>query len=723
MPFNGSGTFARVYNWVVDRDSAVKIRADRMDTEMDGFATGLSTCIAKDGQTTITADIPFNSHNITGLAAATASTHAVNFGQIREKLTASRTYYVRTSTAASPGSDSNTGLANTAGGAFLTIQKAINTALRSIDAAGQTTQITVTGTSTENLVIAGPGVGIFTALIIVGDTTTPANCTIAPASGVCWDISGNALVSVSGFKMVGAAGFQCKFGAQVYVGVVEFGAMSAGGSYIFADSHAFVYLSGNQTWSGSAGSFLHLPGIATCYALSITITIGSALAFSNYCVGMASGSNVYLANVTFAGAGVAGTTGRRWVSHYNGTFLDLGSQASTFLPGDLAGLTTEGGGTRYASRTLNGFEDVLITGNVSGLNIAPNAVINGGILISQELGTTGATLVNNTAKYTVDMIETMYNHGAATAVVTSAQILAASFPTTRPGYQNGLQLKATTAISAPANGDFAKYRVKIEGYRAAQFGFGIASAATLMIAFELYSTVSGVALVRLSNSAANRFFYHEVTVAAGWNLVAFTVTGDAAGSWLWTNGIGLTFELFVSGKETTPQSSLDAWGTTAKVQSTNSTNLLGTANNLTILTGLHISRGNILPSASAELASIMRHGDEELDLCLRFWEKTYDYGTALNTASTSNGLLVGVAATTTQVPIAGVFKKRKRAAPTVALISFNGTNSVMATLAANADTAAASAQLIGEHGFGYVLSSGLTAGAGYHVHFTANARL
>jgi hypothetical protein len=59
MSYNGSGVFARIYNWAVDRDAGVKIRADRLDTEFDGVATGLSTAICRDGQSTTTAVIPF----------------------------------------------------------------------------------------------------------------------------------------------------------------------------------------------------------------------------------------------------------------------------------------------------------------------------------------------------------------------------------------------------------------------------------------------------------------------------------------------------------------------------------------------------------------------------------------------------------------------------------------------------------------------------------------
>jgi hypothetical protein len=68
MPFNGSGLFQRVRNWVADAAAGVKIRADYHDAEDDGFAAGLSNCITKDGQTVVTQNIPMNSKRITGLA-------------------------------------------------------------------------------------------------------------------------------------------------------------------------------------------------------------------------------------------------------------------------------------------------------------------------------------------------------------------------------------------------------------------------------------------------------------------------------------------------------------------------------------------------------------------------------------------------------------------------------------------------------------------------------
>lgn len=71
MPFNGSGTFTRVYDWTDDEAAGTDIESSRMDAEMDGMASGLSNCMTRDGQSPATADIPFGSNKATGLADPT----------------------------------------------------------------------------------------------------------------------------------------------------------------------------------------------------------------------------------------------------------------------------------------------------------------------------------------------------------------------------------------------------------------------------------------------------------------------------------------------------------------------------------------------------------------------------------------------------------------------------------------------------------------------------
>jgi hypothetical protein len=251
---------------------------------------------------------------------------------------------------------------------------------------------------------------------------------------------------------------------------------------------------------------------------------------------------------------------------------------------------------------------------------------NGGVGVSQELGTTGATLVSATAKYIADGWQARYVHGAGTAVVTSAQLAAASFPSALPGYSFGLQLKATTAIASPANGDYALHRHQIEGYRVARLGFGAAGAQSLAYAFNFYSTASGTIFVKISNSDRSRNYYVEHTVAAGWNYVTGTVAGDTSGTWQTTTSAGIIFEIFSSGKAASPVAP-GSWTATDTTQTTNSTNLLGTNNNLTIVTGLLILPGLELPS-SERAPLIMRPIDTELHLCRRYLTSNFAIGTA-----------------------------------------------------------------------------------------------
>ena len=45
MPFNVSGVFSRLYSWISDRDSGIKINAPRMDQEFDGIVAGINAVV------------------------------------------------------------------------------------------------------------------------------------------------------------------------------------------------------------------------------------------------------------------------------------------------------------------------------------------------------------------------------------------------------------------------------------------------------------------------------------------------------------------------------------------------------------------------------------------------------------------------------------------------------------------------------------------------------
>lgn len=78
MPFNGSGTFNRLYSWIVDAANGVDISSTRTDAEMNGFAAGLTNCITRDGQSPPSADLPMGGKKLTNLGNAASDTDALN---------------------------------------------------------------------------------------------------------------------------------------------------------------------------------------------------------------------------------------------------------------------------------------------------------------------------------------------------------------------------------------------------------------------------------------------------------------------------------------------------------------------------------------------------------------------------------------------------------------------------------------------------------------------
>jgi hypothetical protein len=268
-------------------------------------------------------------------------------------------------------------------------------------------------------------------------------------------------------------------------------------------------------------------------------------------------------------------------------------------------------------------------------------------------------------------------------------------------------------------------RTKIEGFRCWHLGWGTAVAVPISVAFVVSSINAGTTFVKLSNDDQSRCYYHEITLSGGgtWNFVAFTVPGDVTGAWQVVNNIGLTFELFAAGKETTPAAVLDAWTTTNKVATTNSTSLLSANNGDALsITGLWIAAGAQLPSAESEMSKLVRPIPDEIKLCQRYFWMTYNYGATFLTNTTAGAMCSICDSSGTRIPGPFSYPTEMRTTPTITLASAIGTTGVWEGVG-GINTAAATAAHIGQHRFMYAQSSGLSAQAMYYGHVKADARL
>lgn len=249
----------------------------------------------------------------------------------RVPLTAPRTYFVRTD-----GNDTNTGLTNTAGGAFRNIQTAINVALRRVDSAGQDVTIKIAnGTYTEALTvnssITGGG-----RLLIEGDTVTPGNVTVSAltASG------SGARAAVGGLRFTNAAfaGVWADFGAHISLyGALEFGPI--GGHQIIATNASSINMPATiRVTGGAAGAHINAGTSSSIYLQGAVWTITGSPGFGAFINASQSGS-VFAFSNNFSGTPNA----PRYSATLNGVINTNSGGNQNYFPGTVAGTVASGG--------------------------------------------------------------------------------------------------------------------------------------------------------------------------------------------------------------------------------------------------------------------------------------------------------------------------------------------------------------------------------------------
>lgn len=295
----------------------------RQNMAMQQYASAIQT--NTDAIATNTADIATNTASI-----ATINT---TLGTFRSPLTAARTYYVRTD-----GSDSNTGLADTSGGAFLTIAKALSVA-SSVDSLSY--QLTVNigaGTWTVPVVLPRTVGGLRPILQGVGSTTiisvNSSDADAITADGVTpWHIQSMKLAAAGS----NASGIRLFNGAAVSYSSIEFGACAGWGIRSmgftgFKQTGACTVTGGGQGYI-IANGFGDIASQQTTWSSAVTYSLATISATK-------SGGELDCNGCTFTNPG--NVTGPRYFAAANGVIFTGGSGA-TFIPGTVAGSTASGG--------------------------------------------------------------------------------------------------------------------------------------------------------------------------------------------------------------------------------------------------------------------------------------------------------------------------------------------------------------------------------------------
>ena len=376
---------------------------------------------------------------------------------------------------------------------------------------------------------------------------------------------------------------------------------------------------------------------------------------------------------------------------------------STFLRGDGAWATVTGGGTdaTYANLT--------VTQNlIPPSSFLRNRIINGNMTIDQRNG--GAQITAANLVSSAYMVDRWIYLSSQAAKFTAQQNAGAV--TTAVGFPNYLGMTVASAFSVGAS-DYSLINQLIEGFNFADFGFGTASAKTVTLSFVVYSSLTGTFGGSIRNSGNTRSypFTYSIPTANTWTTISVTIAGDTSGTWIGaTNGVGVQVG-FGLGAGTTYSGTAGAWASANYVTATGAVSVVGTASATFYITGVQLEVGTVATPFER------RQYGQELALCQRYYEKSYNNSVAVPTAVTAGTGQLFVNAIASGATVNTVnFAVSKRASPTVVSYDNAGTsgkNSYYTTGWNNGGTATINTAL--EKGFNLTLG-----GTGTLVYFNAD---
>ena len=236
-----------------------------------------------------------------------------------------------------------------------------------------------------------------------------------------------------------------------------------------------------------------------------------------------------------------------------------------------------------------------------------NKIINGDMRINQRLSPAA------TSGYPVDRWFLGWSAGSVPSIVQSTTV----FPA---GFSSSIALSITTG--AAINSGVGNIQQRVEGYNAVDIGFGTASPQTMVLSFWVRASIAGIYCVALRNNAADRSYVAEYTINTinTWEYKNITIIADSTGTWEKTTSAA--FALIFSVAASTANTTASVWTAGNFIVSPNQTHLAGTTGATFNFTGVQLEKNYQATPFEQRPIGV------ELALCQRYFEKSYDLGTA-----------------------------------------------------------------------------------------------
>lgn len=224
-------------------------------------------------------------------------------------------------------------------------------------------------------------------------------------------------------------------------------------------------------------------------------------------------------------------------------------------------------------------------------------------------------------------------------------------------FNYSMLLDCQTADASIAAGDLTYIQQRIEGFNWAPLAQKI-----ITLSFWVKATKIGTYCAAIKNSGSDRSYVAEYTVNVTdtWEYKTITFAASpSAGTWDFTNGIGASLIFTIAGGSTY-QTTANAWQTGHFFSTSNQVNGTDSTSNNFRICGVQLEAGSVAtPFENKKF-------QQEISDCMRYFEKSYEYQTAPETA-TQIGQVVYSNQNAQANYIVVKYRVEKRTAPTVTI--------------------------------------------------------